>query len=211
MKQNEDGAKQPRAGEGKQDNFSIKCGPLEKAHLQAVMKSKSLTGLDFARLISALLTQSGFSPPLAGDVPEIQALKITLQQHVADYSDKICTCLDRVAEQLSVYKGQSATSATEAASQKVRFEEDVKKLQAELVNSRLAADGHLRENAALRQTVEKSNQVVWLLQRENQDKGAEIRHLRDRLDALLNNRFAGLEEDMPAIERKIGVPTSEGT
>lgn len=210
MKQSEDGAKQPRAGEGKQDNFSIKCGPLEKAHLQAVMKSKSLTGLDFARLLSALLTQGGFSPPLAGDVPEIQALKITLQQHVADYSDKIFTCLDRVAEQLSVYKGQSATSATEAASQKVRFEEDVKKLQAELENSRLAADGHLRENAALRQTAERSSEFVRLLQRANQDMGDEIRQLKDRLDAVQDNRFAGLEEDMAAIKRKLGDPTAKG-
>jgi hypothetical protein len=190
--------------QSKLDSFSIKCTPIEKANLQEAMKSKNMTGVVFARLLSFLLMRAGFRQAQAGEVPEVRALKFFMLRLLADCTDRITATLDELADQVSESKACLAKAVSESALQQTLFETELQKKEAELVNLRVTVDGFTRENLALNESLQKANKVAELLERENNEKVAEIELLKNQIEVGIGSRFVGLEEGLAEIKNKLG-------
>jgi chromosome segregation ATPase len=169
--------------EEKLESVSIKCTPEDKVKIRAAIKE--LGGAKYATLINSLLARMGFKFGADSQIAEIGALKTCLIQLHNEYVERITEVLDGLGKQMSSSEDVLKRTVTEAAEQQLSNETTLRNQRAEIESLRERADTLLRENTALRESLNHASRIIALHETSG-GLADQFNGLKDQIEQIKN-------------------------
>jgi hypothetical protein len=175
--------------------ITVKCLPEDKAKFHAAITK--LGGAQFATLVNSALSRMGFKFGGDIDVPVVAALRTCATQLLTEWVERSAEMFNELGNQFSASNETLNRTVTEAAAQQLSNDAVIKTQTAEINALREKNEILLRENGALRDSLEHAKRIHALHEERKATYGladqvsglvCEIQKIKDMLGEKFEKR-----------------------